>query len=227
VITSAGVSRCRPNSAGQRRETLERNIAPYLYDVCLVAECVCRKRRLPEEIAVYAFAVLGQRGGPVGSCAGKIIAEELMAIDRSIVLAARAMTATVKGHENVVADGDLRDKLSHALDDAGTFMAEHDRLRNGIGLIAHRDVGVADSRRDQAHQYFVVARLFDRQSLNRHGGLGRSCHRCLYFHGMLRVGLLCGLVCNRSVSSWRYRDRCRTDRSLRASLFASLRWANG
>ena len=111
----------------------------------------------PKKNAVYAFAALGQRGASVGPCTGEIVAEKLVTVGWSVVLAARAMTAAVKAHENVITHADLRDRLSDALDDAGALVAEHDRLRDRIGLIAHRDIGVTDSRCDQTHEYFVVA----------------------------------------------------------------------
>jgi hypothetical protein len=61
----------------------------------------------------------------------------------------------------VVAGGDLLDVRSDSLDDAGAFVAEHDRQRHRVHLIAHDEVGVAQPGGDDADEYLVVAWLVE------------------------------------------------------------------
>jgi hypothetical protein len=51
------------------------------------------------------------------------------------------------------------DTGADVLDNAGSFVAEHDRLRHRVDLVADNHIGVAHAGRDDAHQHFVVTRL--------------------------------------------------------------------
>lgn len=76
----------------------------------------------------------------------------------------------------MVAGRDLRYRATDALDDSGALVPKDDRLRNGKRLVAHGDVGVADARRHDANQDFVVAWVFEVHCLKRHRRVGRPRH---------------------------------------------------
>lgn len=93
----------------------------------------------------------------------------------------------------MIAGPDHLDVRPHALDDPGTFMAEHRRQRNRIVLIPNDHVGVAQAGCDNAHQHFAPLRLanacrFDckRRALGaRHGGSDFGAANCLVHHDIL------------------------------------------
>ena len=69
----------------------------------------------------------------------------------------------------MVAGLHLGDARANFLDNAGALMAEHDRLRHRIHLVADNHVGVAHAGGYDADQHFVVARLAHAQLFNGEG----------------------------------------------------------
>ena len=63
----------------------------------------------------------------------------------------------------MISGPDLADSGADALDDTRPFMAKNDRQRHRIDLIADDKIGVAHAGRDDPHQHFVGAGLFDGQ----------------------------------------------------------------
>jgi hypothetical protein len=66
----------------------------------------------------------------------------------------------------MVARAHFDDMRANPLDDSGALVSEHDRVRHRVNLIANDHVCVAHARRDNAHQYFVVARFLEPQFLD-------------------------------------------------------------
>ena len=61
----------------------------------------------------------------------------------------------------MVAGRDFAHCGADLLDDARSFVTEHDRQRHRIDLVANDDIGVAHAGRDDPHQHFVGARFLD------------------------------------------------------------------
>ncbi|MGA8320501.1 MAG: hypothetical protein WB774_06695 [Xanthobacteraceae bacterium] len=67
----------------------------------------------------------------------------------------------------MVARNDFAHARTDAFDDARAFMAEYDRQRHRIDLVANDDIGVAHAGRDNAHQHSIGARRFDGKLFDR------------------------------------------------------------
>ena len=61
----------------------------------------------------------------------------------------------------MIARLDLVDCVTDALDDAGPFVSENERQRNGIVLVAYMQVGLAHSRRDDTDQNLIRTRVIE------------------------------------------------------------------
>jgi hypothetical protein len=81
------------------------------------------------------------------------------------------MTAGGKGKDDVVTRFEPSDAGADTLDNARTFVAEHDGQRHRIMLVAHVDVGLAEAGSNDPDQNFFVARLikFERFESERGG----------------------------------------------------------
>ena len=66
----------------------------------------------------------------------------------------------------MVARPHFGDTRADPLDNAGSFVAQHDRLRYRVDLVADNHIGMAHAGRDDAHQHFVVARLLEPKFLD-------------------------------------------------------------
>ncbi|MNE49854.1 hypothetical protein D3C80_1443990 [compost metagenome] len=66
----------------------------------------------------------------------------------------------------MIARLDRTDLRTDRLDDAGGFVAEHQRARIGIGAFDHMQIGMADADSHGADQYFARARLADADFLD-------------------------------------------------------------
>src|ERR1700693_1059369 len=108
---------------------------------------------------VHRSAIVVQAVAAVRTAAAEIVRVEVQAIARPALLAEAAVAAGHERQHHVVAWPDFDDAGTDSFDDAGSFMAEHDRLRHRIALVAHHHVGVAHARRDDTHQHFVRTRL--------------------------------------------------------------------
>ena len=60
---------------------------------------------------------------------------------------------------------------AHGLDDAGAFVAEHDRQRHRVHLVTDDQVGVAQPGRDDADEDLVVSRRAEIRRLEVEGAL--------------------------------------------------------
>ena len=84
-----------------------------------------------------------------------------------MLLAATAAPAGVETHDDMVARDNLGDRDADGLHNACAFMPENDRLRDWISLIAHGDVGMADTGCYETNQDLVRPWIFKLQRLNR------------------------------------------------------------
>ena len=67
----------------------------------------------------------------------------------------------------MVAGHDMEDPLADRLDDAGAFMAEHDRTRRADTAAAmDAQIGVADARSDDPHQHLAGAGALEFSSIS-------------------------------------------------------------
>ena len=112
--------------------------------------------------------VLGERrrarevpgGLPLVEEALGAVADRLPAPRRVTGVAHPAHPAVRDGRQHdVVADRDERHALADLLDDARALVAEHRRRRPRDGAVEHRDVGVAEPRRDEPHQDLARPRV--------------------------------------------------------------------
>jgi len=131
-------------------------------------------------------AVLRERTGPVGTAPAEIPAEKVVTVAGGIGEAASTRAAGVVTHEHVIAGRDLGDRRSDALHDARAFVAEHDRLRNREGLVAHRNVGVADAGGDESNEDLLGARLGQLERFNRERLMRSACDGGSDPHGSVR-----------------------------------------
>jgi hypothetical protein len=70
--------------------------------------------------------------------------------------AGRTGAAGKEAEDDMIALLHLPHMFPDRLDNAGSFMAQNDRLRHGIDLIARHHIGVAHAGRYNPHQYFVM-----------------------------------------------------------------------
>ncbi len=112
-----------------------------------------------------------------------LIARKRFAQDRQIALAVEAMPAMgIPGADDVIADLDLRHIAAHRFDDAGAFVAEHDRQRIGERALDHLQVGVAKPAGLDLHQ--DVGRRHRRhfERVDGHRLVDFVQYRCFKFH---------------------------------------------
>jgi len=205
------------DAAGQGPQRRQRRLGRDLHDVALGADRIGGEGGLAEEVAVDRLAVLRERRCAVGTPAGKVGAEEFMAIARLVLVATGAMAAGIEAHHHRVARRDLGHRAADGMDHARTLMPQDDRLRDRKGLVAHRDVGVADARGDQANQDLVVPNIFQVELLDRHRRVRRPHHRGKNLHHVCLLSRLgwCKPRASRGVFEKRKRDndlpRCSPD----------------
>ena len=82
--------------------------------------------------------------------------------------------------DDVIARLHIGDGITHRLDDASGFVAEHHRQLAGVGAVVEVHVRMADARRRRAHQHLARLRLVHRHLFDRHGRVDLSQHRCLH-----------------------------------------------
>ena len=71
----------------------------------------------------------------------------------------RTYAARRVGHEHMVPGLERRDGMTYLLDHAGTFMPVHGRAWDGKEPVARMHIGLANTARHDAHQYFLWSRL--------------------------------------------------------------------
>jgi len=159
VDDSAGAGH---DATAQRSEQFKRSVFRHLHHTPLADHGMRGERGLPLIIMDDLFA-FRQRTSPVDTAAEEIPFVKFVTVDRKTGVAARAMAAECRSDYHRIARCEPRDAGADLLDDTRAFMTEHHRVRHRIDeMIAHRHVGVTDSRRDHSHQNFVSSRLAQR-----------------------------------------------------------------
>lgn len=180
------------HAAGQRAEQLEWHVGGNLDDIALVTQRMRRERRLAEEVAVDAVRAVSERGRAVGSFGEEIVGEEPIAVRLVAVVAARARTAGIEGHDDVITRHDLRDALAHGLHDAGALVSQHHGLRGRQHAVTDDEVGVADARRDDANEDLARSRIIELERLERQRGVRCAGDGCANLHATSSRGLSSG-----------------------------------
>ena len=144
-------SRARHHAARDQARGGERHVLVDLHRLQLADHRVLGERRRAREVP---------RGLPLVEEALGAVADRLPAARGMAGVAHAAHAAVRNGREHdVVADGDEGDALADLLDDSRALVTEHRRRRPRDGAVEHRDVGVAQARRDQPHQDLTRPRV--------------------------------------------------------------------
>src|SRR5262249_37196153 len=133
-------------SAPERSEPLQREVGIDLDGVATRGKGMAGKRRLTEE-----------------PCA-KVPRTHLLAIRGLATGAPQAAPARIEREHHVIAGDQVRDVLTHALDDARPFMTK-DHWAIPWEHVAERHVGVTDAGGDHPHDHLVIARFVDLDGL--------------------------------------------------------------
>jgi hypothetical protein len=78
------------------------------------------------------------------------------------------VTAEHVAHYDVIAGDDVGDIAAYGFDHSSTFMAKDRGERHREQLVPHHHVGVAYAAGNHADEYFVIARLADRDIFHEH-----------------------------------------------------------
>ena len=104
-------------------------------DVALVGDRERLERRLTEEIGDQPGSASRDSAAAVRSAAAEIMCVEIVAVGRPSLYAKPAMAAGHECEDHVSPGFHLGDTRANLLDNAGAFMAEHDRLRHRVDLV--------------------------------------------------------------------------------------------
>ena len=97
------------------------------------------------------------------------------------------MAAGRKAQNDMIAHGQIRNTLTHSLDDSGPFMSQHYWLRYGHQLIAHHHIRVANTDRTHCHPDFVCARISQSQGFDQGRTLRRALNSCKHRPGHVMI----------------------------------------
>src|SRR5260370_34228272 len=123
-----------------------------------------------------------QRVRTIGSAALEITRKEVLAISYVPRVAVRAFAAAVERQYDVIARYHMRNICADAVDDARTFVTEHDRRRRREVKMHGRDVGMAQPGGDDSDQDLVRLRSGERQVLLQKRAPGLADDGCSNFH---------------------------------------------
>ena len=118
---------------------------------------------------MHAAIVVTEAACSVRAPAAEIVRVEVLAIGWPALLAKAAAAAGHESQHDMIARPHLDDIGADFFDDACAFVAEYDRLRHRVDLIAHNHVGMAHAGGNDTHQNFIGARLLQLQFLERKG----------------------------------------------------------
>ncbi len=153
--------------AAERAEDCERHVLAHLDHIARLHHRVARKRGLAKEMAADRAMRVMQRLAAIEPRAAKVQRHEMRAIIRLSIQARVAFAACGETQDDMVALYQIGYISADRFDDPCALVAQHERQRRRNVLIAHRDVGVTQPCRDNAHQHLVGARCFELQRLDR------------------------------------------------------------
>src|ERR1700719_2774554 len=99
----------------------------------------------------------------IGSAALEITRKEVLAISYVPCLAVRAFAAAIERQYDMIARHHVGDICADTVDDARTFMTEHDRRRGREVKMHRRDVRMAQACSDDSDQDLIRLRSGERQ----------------------------------------------------------------